>query len=57
MDEGSRFYTQYACYDHRNEKCLFLSTSTGGVAHIDLRAKGKLTYDLSLSEKKINSIR
>ena len=56
MDEGSRFYTQYACYDHRNEECIFLSTSMGGTGHIDLRA-GKLTCDLSLSNKKINSLR
>ena len=56
MDEGYRFYTQYACYDHRNEECLFLSTSLGGVAHLDLRAN-KATFDLALSEKKINTVR
>jgi len=55
MDEGSKFYTQYACYDHRNEECIFLSTSLGGTGHIDLRV-GKMTFDLSLSNKKINSV-
>jgi len=57
MDEGKNFYTQYACYDHRNEDCMFLSTSVGGVAHIDLRQKGKIVFDLALSAKKINSVR
>jgi WD40 repeat protein len=57
MDEGNKFYTQYACYDHRNEDCIFLSTSLGGVLHIDLRSKAKLTFMLHLSEKKINSLR
>ena len=57
MDEGNRFYTQYACYDHRNEDCMFLSTSVGGVAHLDLRKKGKLTWDMALSGKKVNTVR
>lgn len=57
MEEDSRrFYTQYACYDHRNEDCLFLSTSMGGVAHIDMRNKKK-TFDLVLGNKKINTVR
>ncbi len=56
MDEGNKFYTQYACYDHRNEDCLFLSTSVGGVAHFDLRNKKK-TFDMALGDKKINTLR
>lgn len=55
MDEGRKFYTQYACFDHRNEDCLFLSTSVGGVAHIDLRNKKK-TFDMALGNKKVNTV-
>mmetsp|Transcript_1443 Transcript_1443/g.2640 ORF Transcript_1443/g.2640 Transcript_1443/m.2640 type:complete len:625 (+) Transcript_1443:121-1995(+) len=56
MDEGSKYYTQYACYDLRNEDGIFLSTSLGGVVHLDLRSKAKVTFNLALSEKKINSL-
>lgn len=46
--------------DHRygsDGKCFFLSTSEGSVMHVDLRSNGKLTFDQTLSEKKINSVR
>jgi WD domain, G-beta repeat. len=57
MDEGNKYYTQFACYDHRNEDCIFLSTSLGGVVHLDLRSKANVTWNLVLSDKKINSLR
>ncbi|EED90697.1 WD40-repeat protein, partial [Thalassiosira pseudonana CCMP1335] len=37
-------------------KCFFLSTSEGSVMHVNLRSNGKLTFDQTLSEKKINSV-
>ena len=45
--------------DHRFEsgKCFFLSTSEGGIMHIDLRTRPKVTFDQVLSEKKINTVR
>jgi WD40 repeat protein len=57
MDEGNKYYTQFACYDDRNEDCIFLSTSLGGVVHLDLRSKGSVTFNVVLSDKKINSLR
>jgi hypothetical protein len=57
MDEGNKYYTQFACYDDRNEDCIFLSTSLGGVVHLDLRSKACVTFNVVLSDKKINSLR
>ncbi|KAL7425352.1 hypothetical protein ACHAXM_005531 [Skeletonema potamos] len=37
-------------------ECFFLSTSEGSVMHVDLRFKGKVTFDQTLSESKINSV-
>jgi len=56
LHEGRKFWVQYSCVDHRNENCLFLSTSMGNVIHADLREKGKITFNQQLSEKKINSV-
>ena len=56
LDEGHKFWIQYTCFGS-TENTLFLSTSVGGVLHVDLRSKGKIAFDLTLSEKKINSIR
>jgi len=59
LDEGYRSWVQYVCTDHRtnSEKCLFLSTSTGQVCHVDMRLpQGKLSFRETLSEKKINSL-
>ncbi len=52
-DEG---WMQYTCYDHRNDDCIFYSTSTGNVVHIDTRQK-KVTMNCALSERKINTVR
>ena len=65
LDEGYSFWLQYGCLDHRNEQCLFLSTSKGGVMHVDLRGGstrasnegGQITFNKYLSEKKINTVR
>lgn len=54
LDEG---WMQYSCIDHRNDNCIFYSTSLGDVVHLDLRQKGKITFNVNLSEKKINSVR
>ncbi len=50
-------WTQFSCIDSRNEDCIFFSTSVGDVVHLDLRRKGKITFNANLSDKKINSIR
>lgn len=57
-DNGYSSWIQSMELDHRFEsgKCFFLSTSQGGVMHIDLRSKGKLTFDQILSNKKINTV-
>lgn len=57
-DHGYNSWVQSLELDHRYEsgKCFFLSTSEGGVMHVDLRSKGKLTFDKVLSEKKINTV-
>jgi len=63
-DQGYNSYIQSMELDHRFEsgKCFYLSTSEGGVMHIDLRAAatnkggGKLTFNRVLSERKINTI-
>lgn len=63
MDTGHKFWTQYACLDHRGnggsnrDSCFFLSTSVGTAAHVDLRTKRRVTFYQQLSEKKINSLR
>jgi WD40 repeat protein len=54
MEEG---WMQFSCIDHRNENCIFYSTSYGDVVHLDLRQKGSVTCNANLSDKKINSIR
>lgn len=55
------YWVQFGCVDLRNEKCLFLSTSTGVLMHVDLRAgdheKHAVTFQQHLSEKKINTVR
>ncbi|KAL9178239.1 hypothetical protein ACHAXT_001783 [Thalassiosira profunda] len=57
-DHGWNSWIQSMELDHRYEsgKCFFLSTSEGGVMHIDLRTKGVVTFDQELSEKKINTV-
>lgn len=61
-DQGYNSWIQSMELDHRFEsgKCFYLSTSEGGVMHIDLRAAtnkgGKLTFNRVLSERKINTI-
>jgi WD40 repeat protein len=57
LDTGYNFWTQYMCLDHRANDGLafFLSTSTGFVYHVDLRAN-QLTFTKQLSEKKINTV-
>lgn len=60
VDEGYRFWVQHGILDHRNDRCIFLSTSTGSVIHIDTRMGKKgsgMTFNQKgLSEKKINTI-
>jgi len=60
IHEGHRFWTQHGILDHRNDSCMFLSTSVGSVFHIDMRmGKGRsgLTFNQTgLSEKKINTV-
>ena len=58
-DNGYNSWIQSMEIDQRYEsgKCFFLSTSEGGVIHIDLRSKGKVTFDQVLSERKINTVR
>lgn len=58
MDTGYRYWTQYACIDHRSpESSIFVSTSIGTVMHLDWRSRTKVTFHEMLSEKKINSVR
>ncbi|KAL7490215.1 hypothetical protein ACHAW6_016208 [Cyclotella cf. meneghiniana] len=57
----TRFNTWVQCMelDHRHGRdgnCFFLSTSEGNVLHIDTRAKGQVTLNQKLSEKKINTV-
>ncbi|KAL7542731.1 hypothetical protein ACHAWF_007241, partial [Thalassiosira exigua] len=55
---GYNSWVQNLEMDHRSAggKCFFLSTSKGNVMHIDLRSKGKLTFNQTFSEKKINTV-
>ncbi|KAL7498192.1 hypothetical protein ACHAWT_006086 [Skeletonema menzelii] len=56
-DGGYRSWLQSLELDHRfGNDCFFLSTSEGNVMHVDLRSKGKVTFDQTLSEKKINTM-
>lgn len=61
IDEGGKFWTQYACLDPRTatEQCFFLATSFGTALHVDLRVgkKGAITFHEEWSEKKINTLR
>ena len=63
LDKGYNYWIQYVTADHRytgsNNPSLFLSTSAGTAMHIDLRVaeKQRITFNESLSEKKINSLR
>ena len=63
LDSGYRFWLQYVAVDPRNQgssnPSLFLSTSAGTALHVDLRAseKQRITFNETLSEKKINSLR
>ena len=52
-DEG---WMQYSCLDHRNNDCMFYSTSAGNVVHIDTR-QHKVSFNANLSEKKINTLK
>lgn len=54
MDDDG--WMQYGCFDPRNDSCIFYSTSTGYVVHIDTRQK-RVTFNCALSEKKINTVR
>ncbi|KAK1736333.1 WD40 repeat domain-containing protein [Skeletonema marinoi] len=54
---GYRSWLQSLELDHRfGSECFFLSTSEGSVMHVDLRSKRKVTFDQTLSERKINSM-
>jgi len=57
-DNGYNSWIQSMEIDKRYEsgKCFFLSTSEGGVMHIDMRAKSKVTFDQVLSNRKINTV-
>ena len=57
-DNGYNSWIQSMEIDKRYEsgKCFFLSTSEGGVIHIDMRSKAKVTFDQVLSERKINTV-
>jgi hypothetical protein len=63
LDEGYRFWLQHVSVDHRfkgsSNPCLFAATSLGSAIHLDLRVadKQRITFNESLSEKKINSLR
>jgi len=58
IDQGYNYWIQYGILDHRQDRCMFLSTSTGDVIHIDLRAGSSgITFNQKgLSEKKINTV-
>ena len=58
-DSGYNSWIQSMEIDHRYEssKAFFLSTSEGNVMHIDMRSKGKVTFNQSFSERKINTVR
>jgi hypothetical protein len=53
----NNFWCQYITSDHRFENCFFVSTSIGTAMHVDLRDKGRVTFDARWSEKKINTLR
>lgn len=57
-DGGYKSWVQCLELDHRfgSGECFFLSTSEGSVMHVDLRSKGSMTFDKTLSERKINSM-
>ena len=57
-DYGYNSWIQSMELDRRHEggSCFFLATSQGGVIHVDTRAKGKVTFDTTLSERKINTV-
>jgi WD40 repeat protein len=57
LDRGFKSWVQNLELDQRfGSECFFLSTSEGSVMHVDLRFKGKVTFDQTLSERKINSV-
>jgi len=57
LDGGYKSWVQCLELDHRfGSECFFLSTSEGSVMHVDLRSKGKVTFDQTLSERKINTM-
>lgn len=57
LDEGYRYWIQYGCLDRRSANdSLFLSTSVGNVMHVDLRSRGRLTFNERLGDKKINTV-
>jgi hypothetical protein len=57
LDRGYKSWVQYLELDRRfGSECFFLSTSEGSVMHVDLRSKGKVTFDQTLSERKINTV-
>jgi hypothetical protein len=63
LDQGYRYWTQSVTADHRSKglsnPCLFVSTSSGDVFHVDLRVseKQKITFHESVSDKKVNTVR
>jgi len=56
LDQGYRYWVQYACMADKNEDSLYLSTSAGSVLHVDLRSKAKVTFNEVFSNKKINTV-
>jgi len=57
LDRGYKSWVQNLELDRRfGSECFFLSTSEGSVMHVDLRSKGKVTFDQTLSERKINTV-
>lgn len=62
LDEGYNYWTQFVAVDKRyqgSNPSLFVSTSAGTAMHIDLRASDqqRISFNVDLSEKKINSLR
>lgn len=62
LDEGYNYWTQFVAVDKRHQgssPSLFMSTSAGTAMHIDLRSakKQRISFNVDLSEKKINSLR
>jgi len=58
LDHGYNSWIQSMCVDNRyaSGNLFFLSTSEGGVISVDTRFKGSVTFNQTLSERKINTV-